>query len=395
MHIAYTETKPLPSIRHPVAGREIRCSELQASNGLPLYVVEGPLPLVGLGGWTNAIAGRVAFLTSLFKLGWPGPDQVVYVDRKRHPDDERDVDLFKIGDAGTTVADQRGVHLNVVMPEKMCLMPPGQAINGIDIPNVIYAASDEDAVSCIFKGLTPEPFVRDLKYLEDFWVNRGKLWVMTHGGRTSLSEPVNRKLSIYGLNGHLEKEAEPALAVACGRPVFINDNLVFPVKRWLNGLWELTRGSECLWKGVSISNLFTCLEGVLCLVSDESNYWRVRRGKSDPSGNYPGEPVGDVSVWSGKLLFHLRQRNGEEFVVCENEYGRSFSEIDHTFLRVFEGKPVYPARTNRGSGSWNLVYDNEIISKPCDRILEVEAAPKTLRTCVLRDNRIVVEAYQI
>lgn len=399
MHLAQSEITPLPTSRHPATGHEIRYSEFQTSKGLPLYLVKGPLPLVGLGGWINVIAGRVAFLTSLFKLGWPGPDQVVYIDRKRHPDDERDVDLFKIGDAGTTVADQRGVHLNVVMPEKMCLMPPGQAVNGTDIPSVIYAASDEDAVSCIFKGLTPEPFVRGLKHLEDFWVNRGKLWVMTRGEMHSLSEPVKRKLRIYGPNSDLEKEVELS-CVACGRPVFVKDKLVFPVQRWSNGPWELTTGSECLWKGVGISNLFTYREGVLCLVSDRPRVWRTLRDGSCSSFGELGEPVGDVSMWDGKLLFHMRDKE-REYVVYDSRPSRVFGEIDHASLRVFKGEPVYAARDTRGNGSWQLVYNNEVVGQPCDRVLEIDVSqPKsgkvsTLRAYVLRDNQIVTEAYRI
>lgn len=394
MHLSLAETSPLPPRHHPMTGGELKYSEFQASNGQPLYVVQGLLGHVALGEWKCAIAGKVVFLTSLLKLGWAGQDRAVYVDRKKHPDNLHDVDLFFIGGAGATVANRQGVHLNVVMPEKMCMMPSVTAANGTVVPSVIYAASDEDAVSCILNGLDPEPLVRDLKYLEDFWVNREKLWVMTRAGRTSHRDSVDRSL-LVSLDGQSRLEARIRRVAACGRPVQVENRFLFPIMREADGGWELSTGDECLWKGAGLSNLFVTGEGVLCLVADEPGAWRVMRGVSFASTLHFGELLGDVAMYSGKLLFHLRDKTGNEFVVYDNEPFRSFPEIDHASLRVFEGKPVYAAKTIRGGGSWHLVYDNEIINHACDRILEIEAVPKTLRACVLRDNQLVTETYQI
>lgn len=393
MHLSLTETGSFPPSHHWNLTADVNHTDLQASNGKPLYAYPANARrgswMVEHGICTYLAAGRPIYVTSLFKLGWAGLDEAVYVDRVSNSDDQREVDILRVGESSVSVSNCRGVPLKVIMPEKICLMPA----SGASAPSVIFAASDEDTISCIFNSLEPGAIVRDLKHLEDFWVNRGKLWVMTRGEMHSLSEPVNRKLRIYGPDGDLEKEVELS-CVACGRPIFVKDKLVFPVQRWSNGPWELTTGSECLWKGVGISNLFTYREGVLCLVSDRPRVWRTLRDGSCSSFGELGEPVGDVSMWDGKLLFHMRDKE-REYVVYDSRPSRVFGEIDHASLRVFKGEPVYAARETRGSGLWQLVYDNALVGQPSDRILEIDAATKILRTCVLRDDKLVTELYKI
>ncbi|MFA6099503.1 MAG: hypothetical protein WC750_01330 [Patescibacteria group bacterium] len=397
MHLTQIVTKPLPPARHPATGNEFHYSEWQTSNGLLLYSVEGLHPHVALHKWECATAGQVVFLTSLFKLMWGGADQAVYVDRKRHPDNEHDVDLFMIGDAGKRVVDRWGVHLNVVMPEKMCLMPPVTAANGTVVPSVIHAAQDQYGVSYIFNGLKPVPIVRDLKHLEDFWVNMGRLWVMTRGEMHSLSEPVKRRLRIYRPNGGLEKEVELS-CVACGRPVFVKDKLVFPVQRWSNGPWELTTGNECLWRGVDISNLYAYQEGVLCLVSDESGLWRVMRGLSFSSGRHPGELVKDVTMWpGGKLSSHMRIDNAHEYVVYDDQRYGTLGKIDHKMIILFKGQPVYPVKLT-DDGGWCVAWGHEIISQPCQKVLEIESVQNkegALLVCSIKDGSFVTELYEV
>ncbi len=389
MHITSSESALLP--REYRRTNEYERSDLQASNGQPLYAVAEAPGYVVLGEWSCSLAGKAAYLTSLRKLGWSGRDLAVYVDRAKSPEGEGDVDFFDVGGIGHLVTNEQGMPLRVFMPEKMFTAPSSP---NAQTARVIYAACDEDGVGYILENLRTDPLIGGIRGLEDYWTIGGKIWVIAHGPRASIQEPVERVLRIYGFDGRVEQEAKMS-CVAYRRPVFAQNKLIFPVQRWPKGPWELTTGSECLWKGFDISNLYARRDGVHCLVSERPGIWRVLRGQSVSTFGHLGELVGDVSVWSGELLFHLRGWNDDEFVVYGGSTCRPFSEIDHASLRVFEREPVFAARNTRGTGSWNLVYDDEIISKTCDSVLEAEAAPKILKACVLRGNQIVVETYKV
>ncbi|MHB8831414.1 MAG: hypothetical protein ACYC44_04875, partial [Patescibacteria group bacterium] len=233
--------------------------------------------------------------------------------------------------------------------------------------------------------------------LEDFWTNGGKIWVMAHGPRASIQEPVERVLKIYGFDGRLEQEARMR-CVACGRPVLSDGKLVFPIQRMSAGPWELTTGDECLWSGYhGISNLFALKNGVHCLVANRPNEWYKRQGREiSPIGNF-GQLKGNVTMWQGGVMLFVMSLGGEDYVVYDKPLDiNRFAEIDHKLLVLHKGVPVYPARMKKG-GEWQLAMRDQV-GEPCDKILEIESVQNgegLIRVCLIKDGKILNQYYKL
>lgn len=392
MHIAKSEAILLP--REYKRANEDERSDLQASNGRPLYAVDGAPGHVALGDWKCALAGKVAYLTSLRKLGWSGQDLAVYVDRAKRPEGEGEVDFFHVGGVGHLVANEQDVPLRVFMPEKMFTAPSSP---NVQRARVIYAACDEDGVGYILENLRTDPLIGGIRGLEDFWTIGGKIWVMAHGPRTSIQEPVERVVRIYNFDGRMEQEAKMS-CVACGRPVLSDGKFVFPIQRMANGVWELTTGDECLWKGSGISNLFALKDGVHCLIAEERpDLWLRRKGSVIyPFGNV-GWPKGDVSMWQGGMMVFVMSLGNHDYVVYDKPLDTNcFAEIDHKMVVLHKGVPVYPARVKRGD-KWHLTMRDQV-GEPCDKILEIESVPNgegLIRACLIKGGKILNQHYKL
>jgi hypothetical protein len=391
MHLSLNETALLP--REYRRANEYERSDLQASNGEPLYAVAGAPGHVALGDWSCSLAGEAAYLTSLRKLGWSGRDLAVYVDRTKRPEGEGEVDFFNVGGVGHLVANEQGVPLRVFMPEKMFTAPSSP---NVQTARVIYAACDEDGVGYILENLRTDPLIGGIRGLEDFWTIGGKIWVMAHGPRASIQEPVERVVRIYGFDGRVEHEARMS-CVACGRPVLSDGKFIFPIQRMANGAWELTTGDECLWKGYGISNLFALKNGVHCLVSDRFGEWSKMKGKEIfPYVNF-GQPKGDVTIWQGGVMLFVMSFRGEDYAVYDDPLDiNRFSEINHRLLVLHKGVPVYPARVKRG-GKWHLTMRDQV-GEPCDKILEIESVPNgedLLRVCFIKGGQILNQHHKL
>ena len=391
MHITSSESALLP--REYRRANEYERSDLQASNGQPLYAVAEAPGHVALGEWSCSLAGKAAYLTSLRKLGWSGRDLAVYVDRAKSPEGEGDVDFFDVGGIGHLVTNEQGIPLRVFMPEKMFTAPSSP---NAQTARVIYAACDEDGVGYILENLRTDPLIGGIRGLEDYWTIGGKIWVMAHGPRASIQEPVERVLRIYGFDGRVEQEARMS-CVACGRPVLSDGKLVFPIQRFMHGPWELTTGDECLWKGCDISNLFALKNGVYCLVAERPDLWLRREGSVIyPFGNV-GRPKGDVSMWQGGVMVFVMSLGNHDYVVYDKPLDiNRFAEIDHKLLVLHKGVPVYPARVKRG-GKWHLIMRDQV-GEPCDKILEVESVPNgegLIRVCLIKGGNILNQYYKL
>ncbi len=383
MHLSTNETAVVPCEYR--RANEYERSDMQASNGQPLYAVDGAPGHVALGAWSCSLAGEAVYLTSLRKLGWSGRDLPVYVDRAKTPEAEDEVDFFHVGGVGNQVANQQGVPLRVFMPEKMFAAPSSP---NTQTARVIYAACDEDGVGYILENLRTDPLIGDIRGLEDFWTKNGKIWVMAHSPRTSIQEPVERFIRIYGFDGRLEQEARMS-CVACGRPVMCQSKLFFPVQR-TNGLWELTTGDDCLWKGHGISNLLVHKDRVHCLIANRPNEWYEMSSLISPIGNL-GQPKGNISMWQGGVMLYTMSLGNDDYVVYDKPRDiNRFAEIDHKQLVLHKGVPVYPALVKRGC-KWHLVMGDRL-GEACDKILEIESVPNgegLLRVCLMKGGKIL------